>query len=296
MKWMFAGRVGLALFVASISAVYSNEACAQAKEVLKQRSGSTEQITTAIDTAPELKKLVDQLAKEPVKAADARRIAMIYENCGIFYGPKDYEQFYVNYVRMMPPGSQDDQRKRLSLVAREYQRCATLLENKFDVYKARKHWLQRAAKAGDVAAKLALRLEATPTQENIKAYEAEIKQALNSKDPEILWEASKALGHAGYTWFTLTGKEFPPDKEGKPMDGLRAVFQSSACSIGYPCGQNSVLLKNFCIRGTCASSYSAWLPTFLTAEQNKAVQAELPRVEKALRAGKGSALIFGVGN
>jgi hypothetical protein len=281
MKWMFSGRAGLALFIA----MYSGLLCAQAKEV-----------TSVLDTAPDLKKLVDQLAKEPVKAADARRIGMIYENCGIFYGPKNYQEFYVNYLRMMPPGSEDDQRKRLRLVAGEYTRCAGLLANKFDVYKARKHWLQRAAKLGDVAAKLALRLEATPTQDNIKSYEAEIKQALNSKDPEILWEASKAPGYAGFTWFTLTGKEFPPDKNGKPVDGLRAVLQSSACAMGYPCGQNSVLLKNFCIRGTCSVSYYAWLPTFLTPEQYKMVQAELPRVEQALRAGKGSELIFGVGN
>jgi hypothetical protein len=241
-----------------------------------------------LENAPDLELWTIELAKAPISALSARRLARIYEHCGLFAGPKSREAWMALFL----PTVKNDAlfgKKRTELAQAGYSRCNALVVNGADVFGQREKWIKYAASQGDLVAKLILRQNQTPTAADIVAFEAELKSALDSRDPEVIWEAARSLGMAGFDWQSISSKPWP----GKKVDALRAVFQLAACELGYPCGVDSVLIKTFCIRGTCApQSYAQWLPTFLSAEQSKLVQAELPRVLAALKSGQGSKLIF----
>jgi hypothetical protein len=246
------------------------------------------QTLLTLENAPDLQQWANALAKAPVSALSARQLAKIYERCGLFAGPKSREEWMALFL----PTVKNDAlfgKKRTELAQLGYSRCAEMVANGADVFGAREKWIKHAASQGDLVARLILRQNQTPTAADIVAFEAELKAALDSRDPEVIWEAARSLGMAGFDWQSISSKPWP----GKKVDALRAVFQLAACELGYPCGSDSALIKTFCIRGTCApQSYAQWLPTFLSAEQNKLVQAELPRVLSALKQGRGSRLIF----
>ena len=241
-----------------------------------------------LESALDLSALAKKLAQTPVSALNARKLLKIYEYCGIFTGPKTRKEWMDLFL---PTVKADDsfRARRIALANAGYSRCEALLIATPDVYEARARWLKQAAAGGDVVAKLMLRQLTSPTEATIAEFERELKSALSSSDPEAIWEAARALSLAGFGWGNLSQKPWP-DKE---MDSLRAVFQLAACELGMPCGARSTLMRNFCIRGTCAvQSYAEWLPTFLSASQYQAVKSELPRVVAEIKAGRGAALIF----
>jgi hypothetical protein len=242
----------------------------------------------SIENAPDLQQWAQELAKEPVSALSARRLARIYEYCGLFAGPKSRDEWMALFLPTVKTDTLFG-KKRTELAQLGYSRCAKIVANGADVFGMREKWIKHAANQGDLVAKLILRQHQTPTAADIVAFETELKLALNSADPEVIWEAARSLAIAGFDWQSISSKTWP----GKKVDALRAVFQLAACELGYPCGSDSALIKTFCIRGTCApQSYAQWLPTFLSNEQNKLVQAEMPRVLSALKQRRGSSLIF----
>ena len=241
-----------------------------------------------LETAPNLSVLAKKLAQAPVSPLNARKLLKIYEYCGFFAGPKTRKEWIDLFL---PAVKADDpfRGRRIALANAGYGRCEALLLETPDVFEERARWLKLAAAGGDVVAKLMLRQLVSPTAETIAGFESELKAALNSSDPEAIWEAARAISLAGFGWGNLSEKPWP-DKE---VDSLRAVFQLAACELGMPCGAQSNLISNFCIRGTCAAnSYAEWLPTFLSARQYQAVKAQLPRVLIEIKAGRGAALIF----
>ncbi len=241
-----------------------------------------------LETAPNLSALAEKLALAPVSPVSARKLLKIYEYCGFFAGPKTRKEWMDLFL---PSVKADDpfHDQRIALANAAYNRCEALLIESPDPYDVRATWLKQADAGGDIVAKLMLRQLTSPTEQTIAGFEAELKSALNSADPEAIWEAGRAISLAGFGWGNLSAKPWP-DKE---VDSLRAVFQLAACELGMPCGAQSNLITHFCIRGTCtAKSYDAWLATFLTARQYQAVKAELPRVLKEIKAGRGAALIF----
>jgi hypothetical protein len=238
-------------------------------------------ISTNLETAPNLNALVSALSKPPVSPANARKLLKIYEYCGIFAGPptrKAWMDLFLPTVKADEPF----RARRIAVANRTYDRCEALLIASKDVFGERARWLKAAAIGGDVVAKLMLRQLESPTALTISSFEAELKTALNSRDPEAIWEAGRAISLAGFSWASLSKKPWP----GKELESLRAVFQLAACELGYPCGRDSNLIQSFCIRGTCApNSYADWLPTFLSGEQYQTVRAELPRVLREIKAG-----------
>ncbi len=241
-----------------------------------------------LETAPNLSVLAKKLAQTPVSPLSARKLLKIYEYCGFFAGPKTRKEWMGLFL---PSIKADDpfRARRITLANAGYSRCEALLLETPDAFEVRARWLKQAQAGNDVVAKLMLRQLTSPTALTIGEFEAELKIALNSSDPEAIWEAGRAISLAGFGWANLSKKTWP-DKE---MDSLRAVFQLAACELGMPCGAQSNLMTNFCIRGTCsAQSYREWLPTFLSAGQYQAIEAELPRVVREIKAGRGAALIF----
>ena len=241
-----------------------------------------------LETADNLSNLAEQLAKPPVSGLSARKLSKIYEYCALFAGPNSKEQWMQLYLPDLKADPTFGARRK-SLAEKGYERCRAIIADGADVEVIRKKWLDHAAAAEDVVAQLILRQSKTPTQEDIVGFESELKRALNSRDPEAIWEAGRSLRHAGFDWSQLSGTPWP----GKPVDGLRALFQWSACEMGLPCGAQSNLIRNFCIRGDCKSQdYGQWLKSFLTPEQFAAVQAQLPLAINKLKAGRGAELIF----
>lgn len=241
-----------------------------------------------VENSDDLAALVAQLSKPPVSALSARKISKIYEYCALFAGPSSKEQWMQFYLpNLTADKSYGAQRKRLA--DRGYTRCQKLVAGGADVESIRGQWLRQSAQGKDVVAQLILRQTTTPTAQEIQDFEAELKRALNSGDPEAIWEAGRSLRHAGFDWSQVSRTPWP----GKPVDGLRALFQWAACELGQPCDAKSNLITNFCIRGDCKSqSYAEWLKTFLTPEQFAAVQAQLPETLAKLKAGRGAELIF----
>ncbi len=241
-----------------------------------------------LETAADLSLMAKKLSQAPVSTINARKLLKIYEYCGFFAGPKTRKQ-WMDLFQPTVKANDPFHARRIALANAAYDRCEALLLQTPDVYEVRARWLKQAAAGGDVVAKLMLRQLSSPTAETIAAFEGELKTALNSSDPEAIWEAGRAISLAGFGWSNLSKKPWP-DKE---VDSLRAVFQLAACELGMPCGAQSNLIANFCIRGTCAAqSYAEWLPTFFSPRQYQAVKAELPRVLKEIKAGRGAALIF----
>ncbi len=241
-----------------------------------------------LETAPNLSVLAKQLAQAPVSPLNARKLLKIYEYCGFFAGPKTRKEWMGLFL---PTVKADDpfRVRRIDLANAGYNRCEALLIETPDPFEVRARWLKQAADGGDVVAKLMLSQLSSPTEQTISEFESELKIALNSTDPEAIWEAGRAISLAGFGWENLSSKPWPEKK----VDSLRAVFQLAACELGMPCGAQSNLITNFCIRGTCAAkSYAEWLPTFLSASQYQVVNAELARVLKEIKAGRGAALIF----
>jgi hypothetical protein len=217
----------------------------------------------------------------------AFEIAKIYEFCGVFWGPKSKADWMSLYRSTVKP---DDPAYviRMGVAERRYTQCEALLRQG-DVYQARARWLALAVEQRDLAAQLMHRLEKPVEASSAAAFEAELRAALNSTDPVIVWELSRALRHASFLWGDFSSKSWP----GKDVDGLRAVFQLTACEFGYPCGGGSTMIDALCIRGTCvAASYADWLPTFLEPAQLKLVRTEQKRVSKAMRSKRGAALFF----
>ncbi len=249
---------------------------------------NTRAILSELESAPDLSVPAKKLAQSPVSPLSARKLLKIYEYCGFFAGPKTRKE----WMDLFRPSVKTDDRfgaRRIELANASYSRCEALLKSTPDVFEVRARWLKQAAAGGDIVAKLMLRQLTSPTEATIAAFESELKTALNSSDPEAIWEAGRAISLAGFGWGNLSKNPWP-DKE---MDSLRAVFQLAACELGMPCGPQSNLMTNFCIRGTCeAESYAEWLPTFLSAGQYQAVKAELPRVVVEIKAGRGAKLIF----
>lgn len=241
-----------------------------------------------LETAADLSLLANKLGQAPVSPINARKLLKIYEYCGFFAGPKTRKE----WLKLFQSSLQADDpfhARRIELANAGYSRCEAILRKTPDVYEVRARWLKQAAAGDDVVAKLMLRQLSSPTAETIAGFESELKSALNSSDPEAIWEAARAISLAGFGWNNLSKTPWP-DKE---VDSLRAVFQLAACELGMPCGAQSNLITSFCIRGTCAvQSYAEWLPTFLSPRQYQAVKAELPRVLKEIKAGRGAALIF----
>lgn len=241
-----------------------------------------------LETAPDLSVLAKKLAQAPVSPLSARKLLKIYEYCGFFAGPKTRKEWMDLFL---PSVKADDpfHDQRIALANTAYNRCEALLIAAPDPYEVRATWLKQADAGGDIVAKLMLRQLTSPTEKTIAGFEAELKTALNSTDPEAIWEVGRAISLAGFGWSNLSTKPWPD----KDVDSLRAVFQLAACELGMPCGAQSNLMTHFCIRGTCnAKSYGQWLATFLTAHQYQAVKAELPRVLKEIKAGRGATLIF----
>ena len=241
-----------------------------------------------LEAAPNLSALAKNLAQAPVSTLNARKLLKIYEYCGFFSGPKTRKEWISLFLTSIKA---DDpfRARRITLANAGYSRCEAILLETPDVYEVRARWLKQAAAGGDVVAQLMLRQLVSPTAETIAGFESELKTALNSSDPEAIWEAGRAISLAGFNWSNLSKKPWP-DKE---MDSLRAIFQLAACELGMPCGAHSNLITNFCIRGTCApQSYAEWLPTFLSPGQYQVVESELSRVVSEIKAGRGAALIF----
>jgi len=251
-------------------------------------SGSIQSLQADLETASNLSALVKTLARPPVSPINARKLLKIHEYCGLFAGPKTRKQWMALFLPTVK--ANDPYRaRRIELANAGYSRCEALLIATPDVYETRAQWLKAAAAGGDLVAQLMLRQLSSPTAESIAGFEDELKKALNSRDPEAIWEAARALSLAGFGWGNLSKNPWPSGE----VDSLRAVFQLAACELGVPCGAQSTLIKNFCIRGTCAAqSYAEWLPTFLSAQQYQTVKAELPRVLREIKAGRGAALIF----
>jgi len=238
------------------------------------------------DYASAVKKLAGP-SQRGINARAGYEIAKIYEFCGVFWGPKtkaDWLSLYQKTVAANDPA----RGVRMALADRRYSQCESLMQGP-DIYKERSSWLVIAAEQGDLPAKLVLHQESGLANANKSAFTSELKLAMDSDDPLVVWELSRSLRLASLTWADLSKKPWP----GKDLDGIRAVYQLAACELGYPCGPGSTLIEGFCIRGTCtASSYQTWLPSFLEPLQLKAVQAELPRVLKAIRKKRGATLIF----
>jgi hypothetical protein len=218
----------------------------------------------------------------------ARAIAGAFEHCAIFAGVKR-EEFLGAFYRSVQI---TDARSvhRIVLANWMYQQCAGLLDDgTADLTAMRIAWLRKAAALHDQIAQLALYQVDPPNDLNRPAFIAALHFALDSGDPEALWEAGRALNWAGIYWPQLTGRPFPASGDGKSMDGLQAVYQLAACQLGFPCDQDSLLIKRFCVREHCRfASYADWLPSFMSDAQIQAVQSELPRVLKSLRARAGS--------
>jgi hypothetical protein len=242
----------------------------------------------SVDNAPDLNVLAQLWQRAPVTPRTARSLVKLYEHCGLFAGPKDQAQWMALYLPTIA-STEMFRARRIATAEAGYKRCAKVVANGADVYELRAKWLKAAASGGDLAAKLMLRQLETPTAQTIAGFEAELRAALDSRDPEAIWEAGRSLSFAGFGWGSISATPWP----GPPVDALRAVFQLAACEMGLNCGPSSGLVQNLCIRGTCApQSYAQWLPTFITPAQNQAVQAELPRVLRELKAGRGARLIF----
>ena len=265
----------------------SPELLAKAAAVAKPAT-SMESVQSDLETASNLSALVKTLSTPPVSPLKARKLLKIYEYCGLFAGPKTRKQWMELFLPTVK--ANDPYRaRRIELANAGYSRCEALLIATPDVYEIRAQWLKAAAAGDDVVAQLMLRQLSSPAEESIAGFEDELKRALNSRDPEAIWEAARAISLAGFAWGNLSKNPWPSGE----VDSLRAVFQLAACELGMPCGAQSTLIKNFCIRGTCAAqSYAEWLPTFLSAPQFQAVKAELPRVVREIKAGRGASLIF----
>lgn len=248
------------------------------------------QALAALEAKSDYAGAVKALAGSNQRGVNARagyEIAKIYEFCGVFWGPKtkaDWLQLYQKTVAANDPARST----RMALADRRYSQCNVLMQGP-DIYKERMRWLTIAAEQGDLPAKLVLHQESGLAGANKDAFAVDLKLAMDSDDPVVVWELSRSLRLANLMWEDLSKKPWP----GKELDGLRAVYQLAACDLGYPCGGGSTLIEGFCIRGTCtASSYQTWLPSFLEPLQLKVVQAELPRVLKAIRKKRGASLIF----
>jgi hypothetical protein len=233
---------------------------------------------------------VKQKSVPPVTVRAARDIAAAYEQCAIFYGPEARSGFF-GALRRDVRQNDAQGNARIALANALYDRCEALLDRgATNVPALRMQWLEKAAAQGDISAKLALRQQQAQPAAALPAFRAEMAQALNSRDADAIWEAGRAAAWAGYSWRHLTGQPFPAG--GKNIDGLQAVFQLAACELGKACGSDSVLIKNFCVRGTCGvKSYSDWLPGFMNAAQVAAVKAQLPRVFSAIKQGRGATLL-----
>jgi hypothetical protein len=233
---------------------------------------------------------VKQRSLPPVTFRAARDIAAAYEQCAIFYGPEARSGFFGALRRDL---RKDDAQgsARIALANQLYDRCEALLDHgATDVPALRIAWLEKAAALGDVSAKLALRQQQAQPAAAMAAFQAEMARALNSRDADAIWEVGRAAAWAGYSWRDLTGQPFPAGS--KNIDGLQAVFQLAACELGKACGPDSVLIKNFCVRGTCGvKSYAEWLPAFMNTAQVAAVKAQLPRVVRAIKQGRGATLL-----
>lgn len=244
----------------------------------------------ALEAKTDFKSLVAQLSGSNQRGINARagyEIAKIYEFCGVFWGPKTKAD-WLSLYRKTVAANDSARTVRMALADRRYSQCEALMQGP-DIYKERSKWLAIAAQQGDLPAKLVLHQESGLAGTDKTAFTTDLKAALDSADPVIVWELSRSLRLAGLLWADLSKKPWP----GKDIDGLRAVYQLAACELGYPCGAGSTLIEGFCIRGTCtAATYQTWLPSFLEPLQLKAVKAELPRVLKAIRKKRGAALIF----
>jgi hypothetical protein len=255
------------------------------------QSSKTGPVLAALESKADYATAVKALAGADGRGVNARagyEIAKIYEFCGVFWGPKDKAAWLDLYQKTV--ASTDPARAtRIALAAHRYTQCEALLKESLDLYKERTRWLNLAAEQGDVPAKLTGFQEQVLNDTSRTAFINAVRSALDSDDPVVVWELSRSLRLSGFLWADLSKKPWP----GKEIDGLRAVYQLAACELGYPCGAGSTMIEGFCIRGTCsATSYQAWLPSFLDAMQLKVVKAELPRVLKALRKKRGAALIF----
>jgi hypothetical protein len=230
--------------------------------------------------------VIEELKAEVEKTPRAAyEIARIYEFCGVFWGPKTKADWFKLYSQSVHP--KDPKRAmRMALAERRYVQCEALLRAG-DVYDERIKWLETGNKKGDLAAQIAHRVE--KGQRRTDDFVDVLKRALDSGDAIAIWEVSRALFQIGVEWKDLSGQAWPGEKK----DGLRAVLQSAACQMGYPCAPNSALMQSFCIRGTCdLQSYDAWLPSFFDAKQTPLVRAEVPRMLQALRNRRASALLF----
>ena len=271
----------LVLLGALVSALGSSGNAAQ---LLRTAALST------LEAKANFKSAIAQLAGANQRGISTRagyEIAKIYEFCGVFWGPKtksDWLSLYQKTVATNDPA----RTVRMALADQRYSQCEALMQGP-DIYQERSKWLAIAAQQGDLPAQLVLHQESGLASSDKAAFTTDLKAALNSSDPVVIWELSRSLQLAGLMWGDLSKKPWP----GKEIDGLRAVYQMAACELGYPCGAGSTLIEGFCIRGTCsATTYQTWLPSFLEPLQLKAVQAELPRVLEAIRKKRGAALIF----
>jgi hypothetical protein len=243
-----------------------------------------------IEANPNPLALYSSLAADSASSDEARAAARVLENCLFFTGPNDK----AHWLKLFGP--ELNVQKPQSITSRAladlgYSRCAPLMKMG-DISKLHADWMQRAANKGDLIAKLVLRQRETPTEKNIAAFESELRLALNSKDPDTIWEAGRALMMAGFSWQHVSQKPWGLARNGKAVDGLRALFQAASCELGYPCGPKSWVVRSACIRGSCGQHYVDWLATFLSETQMQSLHAELPRVVAALKAGRGDELIW----
>ncbi len=226
------------------------------------------------------------------RALRARAIANAYEHCGIFAGVKR-EEFFSAFYRSVRP---EDPRSahRIVLANWMYQQCADLLDNgTADLGALRIAKLREAAAMQDLVAQIAVYQIDPPNDQTRPLLVNLLQKALDSGDAEALWEAGRALNWAGVYWPQLTSQPFPATASGKSIDGLQAVVQLAACELGYPCNQDSLLMKRFCIREHCRyQSYANWLPSFMSAAQVSAVRSQLPAVLKSVRARAAAKLLW----
>jgi hypothetical protein len=279
------GVVGLIARIAWALAIFTSAAFVPV--VLAQ---TKELNILAIESNPTPLVLAEKLKLEPVSAANALALGRVYENCLFFSGPASKTQ----WLKLFAPEVKADQPRTVTSRAYAdvaYSRCEGLLKGT-DVGAQHEQWMARAAKAGNLIAQLVMRQRETPTEQTIAAFETELRAALNSKNPDAIWEAARALWLAGFKWENLSKKPWGPALNGKDVDGLRAVFQAASCELGYPCGPGSWVMRSSCIRGSCVNSYQEWLATFLTPMQMQSLRAELPRVISALKKGRGAELIW----
>jgi hypothetical protein len=209
---------------------------------VSEKEASPKHSSSAIDG--DESKTFDQVKVEAEQgsAKAQRKLSEIYALCSAYSVDPRKQLAHMDYMAKLVPASRsgmDGVKKRLKA------RCDKVDFGQPIPFEAFTLWMEQAAKNGDVASKVKLRIMSTQELTAVEA-EALVGETLTIGDPEALLEMSNLASRP------VTG-ELPSRYQqlvGNPTAG--AAWAAAACRSGASCGHGSMLMDSVCIStGRC---------------------------------------------